>query len=476
MKGQPFFCERKNMKRKSGILMHPSTLWGEYSIGSFGRAGYEFIDFLCECGFSVWQTLPFCMTDEFNSPYKSPASFSYNPYFIDLPTLNELGYISDSELCGARQSGEYRCEFERLNKERVPLLLKAARTALSDTRVREKSLSFASLNPRISAVAEFLSKGRTDLYEEWCFLHYEFYREWQALKGYANERGIEIAGDVPIYVCEGSSDVWEEPENFLLDENGYPTSVAGVPPDYFSTEGQLWGNPIYNYAYMQRSGFSWWRERIRSAFSLFDILRIDHFRGFESYYSIPKGKSARSGEWKRGPGAALVSAIVEESRGRMLIAEDLGVIDSSVRALTDKFSLPGMRVFEFAFLDGGESEHLPHNYINNSVAYTGTHDNNTLLGYLFECSAEERGRIFDYCGYGGSDIDGALPYIIRTMAASSAGTVIFPIQDILGHGSDTRMNTPSVASGNWGYRITRGQLDSVDRKAIYHLFKTYGRI
>lgn len=472
--------------------MHPSSLYGEYSVGSFGKEGFEFVDFLYECGFSVWQTLPFCMTDEFNSPYKSPASFSLNPFFIDLPTLSESGYISDSELKSARQKNEYRCEFERLKSQRIPLLFKAAERAMSDKVVAGKVSEFIFKNPRIDAASKFLalkseygdvpfqkwekrepSEREAD---KWRFLNYEFYRQWQCLKSYANKKGIEIMGDLPIYVSEDSADVWEFPESFLLDAKGYPLEVAGVPPDYFSADGQLWGNPIYNYGLMERDGFSWWKERIRFAFSLFDSVRIDHFRGLDAYFSIPIGKSAREGKWKEGPGASLVSALREESGEKKLIAEDLGIIDGSVRELMQRFSLPGMRVFEFAFLDGSDSEHLPHNYNKDTVAYTGTHDNNPLLAYLFECSPGERSLIFDYCGYGGTDIDEAVRYIVRAMMASSAGTVIFPIQDILGHGRDTRMNTPSVCEGNWGYRITEGQLDRVDRKGLRALCETYKRI
>ena len=473
--------------------MHPSSLWGGYSIGSFGDAGRELIDFLYECGFEVWQTLPFCMTDEFNSPYSSPAAFSFNPYFIDLPELNRQGYITESELFAAEGKTEYLCEFSRLKKERIPLLLKAAQRAVKIDSVRERVISFIRKNPQIEKASRFLSlkdKFSGAPWQEWKdgsvsesilifweFLHYEFYRQWQELKKYANERGIEIIGDIPIYVSLDSADVYCNRDSFLLDSSGFPTEVSGVPPDYFSSEGQMWGNPIYNYEKMAENGFSWWRERIKHAFKLFDGVRIDHFRGFDRYWSIPaNSKSAVNGEWKSGPGEALLRILNEEAGDRLLIAEDLGNIDESVTRLLDDFSLPGMRVLEFAFLGDSDSPHLPHNYINNAIAYSGTPDNNTLLGYLFDCDYGTRRRIFDYCGYTGEDVDLGCRQVIRALFASSAGIVILPIQDILGFGADTRMNTPGKREGNWAYRVTREQIMSVDRKYYRGLAELYGRI
>lgn len=464
------------MERKSGVLLHPSTLYGGYSIGSFGREAKEFVDFLYECGFGVWQTLPFCMTDEFNSPYKSPAAFSLNPYFIDLPTLCDKGYINEEELRFAREKKGYLCEFERLQKERIPLLMRAAERALADRSVRALCEEFSDKNPRIKSACRFLTLRYGGGEGLWQFLHYEFFTEWQNIRKYANQKGIEIIGDIPIYVSPDSIDVCEAPENFMLDSYGFPSELAGVPPDYFSSEGQLWGNPIYNYENMERDSFSWWRERIRHTLSLFDGARIDHFRGFDAYFSIPRGKSAREGKWKRGPGERLVEAICEEAGDRLLIAEDLGDIDDSVRELTRRFSIPGMRVFEFAFLGDKDSLHLPHNYINNSVAYSSTHDNNTLLGYLFECEAHTRHRIFDYCGYDGDNIDRGARAVIRTLFCSPAGLVILPIQDVLGFGADTRMNTPGKAEGNWGFRITKEQLFSIDRAYIREINDLYGRL
>ena len=463
------------MQRKSGILLHPSTLYGGYSIGSFGRGARDFVDFLYECGFGVWQTLPFCMTDEFNSPYKSPAAFSLNPYFIDLPTLFDKGYINKNELTSAREREVYQCEFERLRKERIPLLMRAAERAVSDKNTRLLCEKFLEKNPRIKSACTFLSLRYGGEEILWQFLHYEFFTEWQSVKKYANEKGVEIIGDIPIYVSLDSIDVREAPESFALDGDGFPLEVAGVPPDYFSSDGQLWGNPIYNYDNMEKTSFSWWRERIRHTLSLFDGARIDHFRGFDAYFSIPRGKSAREGKWKKGPGERLIEVICKEAGDKLLIAEDLGDIDDSVRELIRRFSLPGMRVFEFAFLGDKNSPHLPHNYINNSVAYSSTHDNNTLLAYLFECDSGTRRRIFDYCDYEGDNIDVGMRAVIKTLFSSSAGLVILPIQDIFGFGADTRMNTPGRAEKNWGFRITEEQLFSIDRAYFRELNDLYGR-
>ena len=468
------------MKRKSGVLLHPSSLWGDYSIGSFGKEAREFVDFLCECGFGVWQTLPFCIPDEFNSPYKSPAAFSLNPFFIDLPELHRDGLITDAELLLAEGTEKYLCEFERLKRERMPLLFKAAKRALKNGRIKAEVKAFILKNPRIEKACKFLaSKEKGDFergFLSWEFLHYEFYRQWWNLKKYANEKGVEIIGDIPIYVSFDSADVWEYPENFLLDRDGFPSEVAGVPPDYFSPRGQLWGNPIYDYSKMSKNGFSWWKERTEHALSLFDGARIDHFRGFSEYWSIPKNsETAASGAWRRGPGKELIAAISEVAQKRLLIAEDLGDIDERTAELRDAFSLPGMRVFQFAFLGDRSSEHLPHNFIKNCVAYSGTHDNNTLLGYLFECDSATREKIFEYCGYTGENIDEGLKYVIRALFASSANLVIFPIQDILGFGADTRMNTPGRGEGNWAYRVVREQIFSVDRAYYKRLNALYSR-
>ena len=297
------------------------------------------------------------------------------------------------------------------------------------------------------------------------------------IKTYANERGVQIVGDIPIYVAYDSADVWANRELFLLDRELRPSAVAGVPPDYFCEDGQLWGNPLYDWKKMKQDGFHWWRERMRFALTLFDGVRIDHFRGLESYYSIPAGETtARNGSWKKGPGMALIRALRPICDGKLMIAEDLGDITPAVVKLVRDSGYPGMRVLQFAFLGDPESTHLPHNYDNDCVAYTGTHDNNTLLGYVWECDDATRERIMRYCGYGDSDWDQCYPALLRTMFASHAGLFILPVQDLLLYGRDTRLNTPGKSDGNWGYRVTREQLATVDLGRFMEWNRLYGQI
>lgn len=478
------------MARKSGVLLHVSSLPGEYSIGSFGKEAMDFVDMLSECGFSVWQTLPFCMTDECNSPYKSYASFGANPYFIDLPTLFDEGLITKSELDGARQKSPYLCEYTRLKEERL-LLLSVAASRCSDEKKQEINC-FIKKNPKLAEAARFMalrekngsscwqkwkfSEPDSDSLFAWQFIQYEFTRQWMKIKNYANSKGIEIIGDLPIYVALDSADVWANPDVFQLDSQYMPTRVAGVPPDYFCPDGQLWNNPLYDWKKMKSDGYSWWRERVRFMLELFDGIRIDHFRGFESYFSIPANSTtAKNGKWVKGPGRAFVDAIKDEAGEKLIIAEDLGDITKEVYSLLRYSKLPGMRVIQFAFLGDEKTPHLPHNFDKNCVAYTGTHDNNTLLGYLYELDEGTRRRVFDYFGFFGCDISDGARRILAMMLSSTADTVIFPIQDLLVYGCDTRMNTPGVASGNWAYRVTKAQLSEIDRNKYNYLNRLYLR-
>ncbi len=475
------------MERKSGVLMHISSLFGDYSCGSFGNEAKYFIDFLYECGFSYWQVLPFCMADEYNSPYKSYSSFSSNPYFIDLGILNSKGLITDSELLQAKQFSPYLCEFERLKNERLDLLKKAA------SRIKDKSEieSFISKSDYLSSFCKFMALKASNNNEDWHnwkndiidkdvlfmwkFIQYEFYMQWKTIKEYANSKGIKMIGDVPIYVSLDSSDVWSNRELFKLNKDGYPTHVAGVPPDYFSKDGQLWGNPLYNWSIMKKDGYKWWCDRIKHMSSLFDSVRIDHFRGIESFWAVPaEAKSAKAGKWLKGPGMSLVNALKNAAENTQIIAEDLGDITPAVYKLVCDSGFPGMRVFQFGFLSDSDSSHLPHNYPKNSIAYTGTHDNNTLLGYLWELDDATRERMLNYCGHNG-DWKNGCESIIRTILQSPANLVIMPIQDLLGFGSDTRLNTPGRADGNWAYRITKEQLDSINRDYFKKLNILYFR-
>lgn len=468
--------------------MHISSLWGEYSEGSLGKAAKEWIDFISDCGFGVWQVLPFCLPDDFSSPYKSYSAFSLNPYFIDLDRLHEMGLLTSAELEGARQCTPYSCEFERLFAERMPLLARAAERFSDSGKIRgfldghKQTENFCRFMALRKANGELTwnewTVAEPDESEQrlWEFTQYIFFEQWKEIREYAHERGVKIIGDIPIYVSWDSADVWSNPTQFLLDARSLPTAVAGVPPDYFAKDGQLWGNPLYDWEAMQSDGFSWWKERISFMTELFDGVRIDHFRGIESYYSIPAdAETAKDGVWCNGPGLALIDAIKSVSGDRLLIAEDLGNITDAVHELVEKSGFPGMRVLQFGFQGDSDSPHLPHNYKNNCIAYTGTHDNNTLLGYVWELDADTRKRLLSYCGFEGDDWNSCYDSILRTMFASHAGLLILPVQDLLLYGSDTRLNVPGRSGGNWSYRITRGQLDGINRDKFRKWNSEYGR-
>ena len=476
------------MERKSGVLMPVSSLFGEFSIGSFGEEAEYFIDFLKDAGFSYWQVLPFCMADSYNSPYQSYSAFGGNPYFVDLPRLYQKGLLTRSELETARQKTPYVCEYDRLREERFSLLYQASKRLKDHTEVDRFMLN----NPHLMQFCKFMAlkeanhqrpwnEWESEAYEEdiyfaWAFIQYEFFTRWQEIKTYANSRGIRIVGDIPIYVSYDSCDVWSNREQYMLNEDNKPKLVAGVPPDYFCEEGQLWGNPLYDWDKMQKDDFRWWRERVSHMAMLFDAIRIDHFRGIESYWSVPfDAKTAKEGSWKKGPGMALIRALKEAAGDAMMIAEDLGDITSEVHALVKESGFPGMRVFQFGFLSDGDSLHKPHHYPKNSIAYTGTHDNNTLLGYLWELPDDLRKKMLLYCGHEGEWETGCKS-MIRAVMASHADLAILPIQDLLFYGSDTRLNTPGKAEGNWQYRITKEQLDSIDKQYFYELNKRYARL
>lgn len=476
------------MKRASGVLMHISSLWGEYSEGSFGNEAREWIDFLADCGFRYWQVLPFCLPDAYNSPYKSFSTFSGNPFFVDLPTLYNQGLLTGEELEEAKQKTPYACEFERLHKERIPLLAKAA----ARFKDRSKVEAFIHDNSHIDRFCRFMALREANDGGEWTtwtndepdaetlwnwqFIQYIFHKQWGEIRAYASQRGVAIIGDLPIYVAYDSADVWGSPEQFQLDEALKPTAVAGVPPDYFCADGQLWGNPLYDWGRMQADGYSWWKERIGFMNSLFDGIRIDHFRGLESYYSVAATETtARYGHWNPGPGMDLISVLQKECPGSLLIAEDLGDITQEVRALVAQSGFPGMRVLQFGFLGEGESIHMPHCYPHNCVAYTGTHDNNTLLGYVWEMEPAQRARFLNYFGYMGADWNRCYDTVLRAMFASHAGLLILPVQDLLLYGRDTRLNTPGACKGNWSYRLTEAQVNTIDRGKFREWNRIYGR-
>lgn len=480
------------MKRESGVLLHISSLPGKYGCGSFGDGARAFVDVLAEGGFTYWQTLPFCVPDSYFSPYSSASAFSGNPYFVDLGILYENGLLTKTEILLSEERSPYVCEFSRLTRERMPLLFRAAERALKDSDIASAVDAFMLENPRVAEFCRFMAMREangnrpwhdwtidvSDAKTEagWRFIEYEFFRQWADIKEYANGKGIKIIGDIPFYVSLDSSDVWGSREQFLLDSDGRPEWVAGVPPDYFSEDGQLWGNPLYNWDYMKNDGYSFWRERMQFMLTLFDGVRIDHFRAIESYYSIPgEAISAKNGEWRPGPRMELIDVIKETAKEKLIIAEDLGDITDEVRDMLEESGFPGMRVMQFGFLDDSDSLHRPHNYVENCVAYTGTHDNNTLLGSIWEMPPERRADLFDYCGCP-EDWSAACLDVIRSVMASKASIVILPIQDILGYGADTRMNKPGVADDNWNYRITSDQLRLVDTGFYRRINHIYGRL
>ena len=475
------------LNRASGVLMHITSLWGDYSCGTFGDAAKEFVDFLSDCGFTYWQVLPFCPVDDYNSPYKSYSTFAGNPFMLDLCILFDKNLLTHAELEQARQTTPYSCEFERLRSERYSLLKKAAERTENKAEIE----SFISENPYISNFCEFMALKEAnelkpwwewsvltpdpDVLFMWKFIQFEFFKQWNEIRSYANSKGIKIIGDIPFYVALDSSDVWRSKEQFMLDEKNVPQCVAGVPPDYFAEDGQLWGNPIYNWAEMKKNDYKWWCDRIGAMLDLFDGVRIDHFRAMQSFWAVPYGEeTARNGEWVDGPGMDLISKIKEIAKDALIIAEDLGDIDEAVVRLVEESGFPGMRIFQFGFM-GGDSTHKPHNYHNNCIAYSGTHDNNTLLGYLWELGDDNRREMLKYCGYESSDWERGFDSMLRTIYQSSAGIVIFPIQDLLAYGSDTRLNTPGKADGNWSFRITKEQLLSIDKEKFKKFNYLYNR-
>ena len=499
------------IKRSSGVLLHISTLPGKYGIGSFGKEAIEFSKLLKEMGFSYWQTLPFGTIDACNSPYKSFSAFAGNPLFIDIFTLFEKGFLTEEELKENEDKNQYFVNFEWLNKTRYELF----KTAYKRINEKEKREIKKFVNKNSDWLPDFAlymvlreKNNNTDwyLWEDenlkfhkkdaiekafikyedevffYEFIQYEFYSQWEKIKNEINKNGIKMIGDIPIYVSLESSDVWANRELFDLSEDGSPRFISGVPPDYFSEDGQMWGNPLYNWETMKNKNYDWWIKRIENSLLLFDVIRIDHFRGFSAYWSIPaNSKTAKSGKWVKGPGMDLFNIIMKKFDNSQIIAEDLGDIDEDVYNLLKETKLPGMRVMQFAFIGDRDSIHLPHNYEKNCVAYTGTHDNNTILGWLWEASEENRKTALEYCNFTGNDWGMGGYYsescrsIIRTLWQSSAQLTIVPIQDLCGFGSDTKMNKPGIADGNWAFRITEESLSQIDKNWIKNLNNIYRR-
>jgi 4-alpha-glucanotransferase len=487
------------LERSSGLLLHISSLPSYGGIGDLGPAAFAFADFLAAAKQRLWQVLPLSPTGFGNSPYAGLSAFAGNPLLISLERLVEAGWLPAERIAGL-PGHEGNVRFEEVEARKRPLLHEAARNFLSHhddqqwarfQRFRQENAFWLADYARFSVLRERFATGywlswpkeflhrdqdallrlqqeSRDQLEVEQAIQFAFDEQWKALRAYCAERNIRLIGDVAIFVNFDSADVWTHPEIFELHEDLTPIRVAGVPPDYFSATGQRWGNPIYRWNVLERRDFDWWVDRIRRTRALYDIIRLDHFRGFEAFWAIPaKDETAIHGEWVKAPGAALFTTLREKLGELPLIAEDLGLITREVDALRDKFGLPGMRVLQFAFSDRAAHNYLPHRYTTNSVVYTGTHDNDTTLGWWQHGVTEaERRAVYIYLNPAANDLVWTM---IRAASASVADVCIFPVQDILVLGSEARMNTPALPENNWTWRMLRGALNSDVAKGLAQL-------
>lgn len=486
-------------KHKAGILMPVSSLPSKYGVGSFGKEAYRFVDFLDAAGQKCWQVLPLNPTSYGDSPYQSPASIAGNPYYIDLEILFEKGLLTKDELSSAEHDTE-RVDYGYLFSTRYDIL----RLAYSRFKPDRAFSLFLSKNAEwIDDYALFMAIKTSREYSawyEWCdelcdykkakthaseyedecgfwrWLQYEFFAEWSALLKYAHSKKIVIIGDMPIYVAHDSMDVWRAPDQFMIDDEYRPIIVAGCPPDAFSNDGQLWGNPIYNWQRMEMDSYKWWRERVGYAFRIYDILRIDHFRGFASYYAIPYGdENAKRGNWMKAPGTRLFKAIREDYPTAKIIAEDLGYITDDVRELLSETAFPGMKVLQFAF-SNDDNEYLPRMYTtDNCVSYTGSHDSECTRSWYTSLSKDERKRFSEECPRKRGEC--ATDSLISLIMKSRANLAVIPMQDyLLLTNTEGRMNTPSVASGNWQWRLKKNYFRKTLVEKIYSLTKSGKRV
>lgn len=497
-------------ERLSGVLLHPTSLPSPYGIGDLGDEALAFVDFLREAGQSLWQILPLTHTGYGDSPYQSFSAFAGQPLLISPERLIRLGFLQEEELADCPETNPEHVDYGRIIPWKEKILFQAWR------RFREKKEQDRELDNSFQAFCreqrhwlfdyalfmackkvhggrgwlewkeeyrrpsrefrEELFRTLADDVEYYKFLQFIFFRQWRELKLYANANGIKIIGDIPIFVSMDSADVWANQHLFQLDEKGFPTNVAGVPPDYFSATGQLWGNPLYNWDAHREENFAWWVSRIRTQLTNLDILRIDHFRGFEAYWSIPYGeKTAVKGQWIKAPGYELFHAVKNNLGDDLpIIAEDLGIITPEVTALREHFGFPGMKVLQFAFESTGESSYLPHRYENPfCVCYTGTHDNDTSPGWFENLSEECRDKMIRYTNnYDKSRLNFDF---IRLAMGSTAFCAVFPLQDALGLGSEGRMNVPGVPAGNWDWRYKKGSLSPSLSRELKNMAILYGR-
>jgi 4-alpha-glucanotransferase len=504
--------------RSSGILLHPTSLPGRFGIGDLGPDAYRFVDFLVGAGQRIWQVLPLGPTGYGDSPYQSFSAFAGNPLLISLETLVEEGYVLPEELREALSFPDHEVDYGSVIDFKLPVLRRSFERfqAKATPTEREQFKSFCQRNAwwltdyaffmalkdahegavwnewdpaiaarRPEALAVWSQRLRDEI-EARKLWQYYFFKQWDALKRYCHDRGVRIMGDIPIFVAHDSAEVWAQPDLFHLDNNGNRTAVAGVPPDYFSQTGQLWGNPLYRWEVMAASGYAWWIERLRATLSVVDIVRLDHFRGFEAYWEVPASETtAINGRWVKGPGSAFFEA-VQQALGRLpIVAENLGVITPEVESLRERFGFPGMAVLQFAFSGDWRSPFLPHNYTPDLVVYTGTHDNDTTVGWWASKNTGDSTRSRDqikperqlalkYLGRSnGRNIHWAF---IRAVLSSVADMAIIPLQDVLGLGSEARMNLPARAKGNWRWRFTRDLLTDQIRDRLKEMTMIYGRL
>lgn len=496
----------KNM-RKSGILLPISSLPAEYGIGTFSKHAYDFVDFLVEAGQTMWQILPLGPTGYGDSPYQSFSTFAGNPYFIDLQEFVDAGYISkkDCEKLNFGTNPEY-VDYGQMYGSRYLVLEKAYDNALEDGLndkpeyqqflqenkywLKDYALYMAVKDAfgnvcwteweedirlrRPEAVKEYTKEYSYEI-GFYYFQQYYFSKQWKQLKTYANEKGIEIVGDIPIYVAFDSADTWANPKLFQLDEENLPIGVAGCPPDAFSEDGQLWGNPLYDWEYHKETKYAWWMKRIEHCYELYDVLRIDHFRGFDEYWFVPYGdETAVDGEWRPGPGIEFFKTMKKKFGDVKVIAEDLGFLTDTVLQLLEDTGFPGMKVMQFAFGGDEENAYLPHNHVKNSVVYTGTHDNETTLGWYENLEEEVKEHVDAYLGMeDGQEINWVF---VRTALSSVADTTIIPMQDYLGLGNEARINMPSSLGKNWEWRMKKDACSKELAKKIYQMTKMYGRL
>ena len=494
------------MDKTAGILFAISSLPSKYGIGCFSKEAYKFVDWLVEAGQTFWQILPLGPTGYGDSPYQSFSTFAGNPYFIDLETLISEGLLTREE-CDSVDFGtdEQSVDYEKQYNGRYVLLRKACERSGHKNSTEYKAFldkneawvydyclymavknHFGGMNwtewPEAihSRTEEGLREYKEKLADEidfQLFMQFQFFNQWYKLRAYANKKGIKIIGDIPIYVSLDSADAWSHPELFQLDEQCTPKAVAGCPPDGFSQTGQLWGNPLYDWEYHKKTGYDWWIRRIEHCFRLYDVVRIDHFRGFDEYYAVPYGeKTAVHGKWMPGPGIELFRTLEEKIGRKRIIAEDLGFLTPSVIQLLKESGFPGMKVLQFAFDSREDSNYLPHTYTRNCVVYTGTHDNDTTKGWYHTAAGSTRQFAKEYMYKPRLDEDTLAGDFIAMAMGSAADLCIVPMQDYLGLGSDARINTPSTLGGNWEWRMKPGEPDEGTVREMERMTKIYGRL